>query len=147
MRAKFTTGSLRLAAAQHQPIRKMPPHLDPFQARLLGQALQLAWPKAAPDRERAVFADQPVVQKQSADGRVKIIGHRMTMQIDHEDAPPGHARELAQDANNIFVAEVMRKERTEHKIERIRRERQTKSIAAHRRDLFKAARLFKDRPR
>src|SRR5712691_11900867 len=87
------------------------------QLRSMTKAGQLIRLEAAQDRERAVFADQAIMQKQAADRRVEIIGDGVAVQIDYKDAATCDPAHLAQKIYYPFVSEMMSEQRTDRIIE------------------------------
>src|SRR5258708_2801719 len=103
------------------------------------RASQLSGLEAAQDRERAVFADQAITQKQAADRVVEIIGDGVASQIDYKDAATCDPAHLAQEIDYPFVSEMMSEQRTDRIIEFVLAERKAKRIAANRANLRKLA--------
>ena len=69
------------------------------------------------NRERAILANQTIVQKQMTDRRVKKIGDRVAIEIDDKDPSPRNAGHLPQDLDRARVVKVMQRQRLNHIIE------------------------------
>src|SRR5258707_15709553 len=109
------------------------------QLRSMTKVFQLIRLEATQDRERAVFADQAIMQKQAADRVVEIIGDGVAVQIDYKDAATCDPAHLAQEIDYPFVSEMMSEQRTDRIIEFAIPERKPKRITANRANLGKLA--------
>src|SRR5215218_10775974 len=105
------------------------------QPRALGQLNQLIALETAQDRQCTVMSHQSIMQDELADGCVKKIRHRMTMQIDDEYPSLRNAAHLTKNMDHLLVEKVMREQRADDVIKLGFIKRQIQSIPAHRRDL------------
>ena len=61
------------------------------------------------NRERAIFANQTIVQEQMTDRRVEKIGDRVAIEIDDKNPARGNARHLAQDLYRAGIVKMMQR--------------------------------------
>src|SRR5438105_14184315 len=121
----------RCETAQNQSRRKMLINLRVHQTSLLSKVGELFRFPTFQYRQGAVLANQAIVQKQSTDRRVKVIGDRIAMQIDHKNSSRRDAAHLAQNLNCAFIVEVMQRQRLNCVIERTIRKWKRKAVALH----------------
>src|SRR5712691_2594488 len=107
------------------------------QLRSMTKVFQLIRLEATQDRERAVCADQAIMQKQAAHRRVEIIGDRIAVQIDYKDAATCDSAHLTQEIDYPFISKMMSEQRADRIIELAVCERKPKRITANRTNLRK----------
>src|SRR5437016_580943 len=99
-----------MTSAQNQTRWKVFLNLYVAKLRLASYRFQLIRLETSENRERAVFAYQPIVQKQVTHRRIEKICERVPAQIDYEDSTFGHAVHFAQNINCAFIVKVVQRQ-------------------------------------
>src|SRR5262249_54014110 len=108
--------SLARASRQHQSRGKMFLDFNVIELRLPPKRCQFVRFKASQNRQCPVFANQPVMQKETPGSDIKIVSHRIPMKIDHKDEPARGPEHLAQEFHDLLIAKMMSKKRANYVI-------------------------------
>src|SRR5438309_7750923 len=134
-----------MTSAQNQTRRKMFLNLYVVKLRLTSYRFQLIGFETSQNGQSAVFPQQTIMQNEPADSRVEIIGNRVAMKIDDKNSSRCYAAHLAKNSDGAIVIKVMQRQRLNHVVERIIREREQKPVRLHRRYCGEIPRLIQDR--